>query len=137
MRISDWSSDVCSSDLHATISGGQRSGTEALRGSLRIAPIALRHQRASMNQFPRFVVRRRAAIRAHDKDFGERNGRSHAVWMTVDQRGFEICCAKGLRQTQHWIQIEIGREVLMERVYQYVQMSGVAVSFHKNKKHKK
>src|SRR3546814_2639662 len=44
-----------------------------------------------MKQFPRFVVRRMAAIRAHDKDFGERNGRSHAVWMTVDQRGFEIC----------------------------------------------
>src|SRR3546814_5549291 len=35
MRISDWSSDVCSSDLHRRYRGGMRQGVAARRRDLR------------------------------------------------------------------------------------------------------
>src|SRR3546814_12125544 len=65
MRISDWSSDVCSSDLRIARQGrgaGRRAWRGGGRGELQRAPAAARAQ-AGVGQDARRVSRLRAALR--------------------------------------------------------------------------
>src|SRR3546814_4477939 len=71
LRISDWSSDVCSSDLH---------------------------KRPAMDQFARLVVGSNAAVGATDEDFRIRDRAAHRGRMAGDQRGVEIGRTKCLGQ---------------------------------------
>src|SRR3546814_20098498 len=105
MRISDWSSDVCSSVLHRGRPAGDRGGD---------AP----HHRARRTADPRGVDAR-AIDRALDEAGRNLQGR-------VGRR------ASRRRGTER-LQSEIGRSPCRERVCQYVKIRVIAGSFKKKK----
>src|SRR3546814_13748815 len=124
MRISDWSSDVCSSDLKAVEPDGARRGRDPF-GPLRLDLPLIAPQ-------PRLMgvgdVDMRAVGRQADAVIGHR--------MTVDRRdrrpvgqGAEqpACGADAVRAFAQ----ATGRASVRERVWTYVWISVVAVAFKK------
>src|SRR3546814_12026004 len=111
MRISDWSSDVCSSDLELDLGHAQKGAADTVPGIVRHA-----------------VVEHRAAVAAQlDRALGA--VLMKAVALQGDHR-------VGMRQLGHALRIQIGRASCRERVCQYVSISVVAGSFKKKKKKK-
>src|SRR3546814_14991170 len=78
MRISDWSSDVCSSDLidHADVARPHPAVDEDLCILFRPPPITLHHLRTAKGDFPRLArrgaFRRVLAVHQHDAGAGQR-----------------------------------------------------------------
>src|SRR3546814_13263195 len=119
MRISDWSSDVCSSDLfESRVAGVTRAEPMTVFREHRLIDRREDHSRRLPNDT---IIRRRDAQWAH----------------------FTI--ALGDIDPPHWTravtafrhaldQTEIGRASCRERVCQYVKISVVAVSLKKKKK---
>src|SRR3546814_10543599 len=105
MRISDWSSDVCSSDLLGGLAQARRFGEHGF-------------QKLQRNDFATFVDHRVDARHADVLEHGE---------------VLDIGLAKGHPETDapDFGQVEIGRASCRERVCQYVYISVVAVVFKK------
>src|SRR3546814_14471793 len=97
MRISDWSSDVCSSDLHIA-----RNHVEA--GSLAGAVGAYERQDLAFLDFERHPIDSRQTAKALDQVFYFKN---------LHGSGLLLCQRLDLAQ-------EIGRASCRERVCQYV-----------------
>src|SRR3546814_20818453 len=117
MRISDWSSDVCSSDLYP--------------GETIVSVLGIRHQESS--------GRATTPISKTDTKLARANGTNGILWhpsihLTTDQV-FQYHHEHAL--TLHEAYEEIGRASCRERVCQYVKISGVAVSLNKKKKKNK
>src|SRR3546814_16196168 len=117
MRISDWSSDVCSSDLRESIGFVNLHLIEARRPAACFAAIqgvargAYGEPRIWSGQ-PQQVLRRELDFPNHVlRRFGERDA--------IPQAGF------------HRIPEQIGSEACRERVCQYVSISVVAVTLKK------
>src|SRR3546814_11365320 len=100
MRISDWSSDVCSSDLERAITLGQIADILQARGDLDGA-LRIRHE----DELP--IYEKLGDVRSQAITLG---------------RIADVLQARGDLD-------EIGRGARRERVWQYVLISGVATSF--------
>src|SRR3546814_3607469 len=100
MRISDWSSDVCSADLAARLCGGLCRGASDLLQLWRLRPDDLRrpHSVGDVPHLPRVGAPLRKARRMTDDYDPAEDGR----------RSYELAIA------------EIGRASCRERVCQYV-----------------
>src|SRR3546814_14475492 len=112
MRISDWSSDVCSSDLIAA----------------RAVGIATR----AFEEAIRYSQERQA--------FGKPIAQHQAIQLKLAQMATKTEAARLLMiqaaQAKDRGEREIGRASGRERVWQYVSNAGAAVSFKKKKRHK-
>src|SRR3546814_18719290 len=116
MRISDWSSDVCSSDLLAANGSVQRpyfGGNERERGRFRrVAAIKVADQRRVQIS----LARKRRPIGIHPAP-----KRAHPLaYMLADD---EIAAADLAQLPVHVVDVElgqIGRAPCRERVWQYV-----------------
>src|SRR3546814_14906998 len=126
MRISDWSSDVCSSDLQA-IAAHRRVGADDARG-----PQACARPDAGALFYD--AVRSYAdsggymGCRCNDRA-GMNAGFQALQSVAVEPLGQQGVHEVGLA-AQHW---QIGRASCRERGWQYVEISGVAVSLKKKK----
>src|SRR3546814_11605200 len=114
MRISDWSSDVCSSDLVHDI----LSDRSQVRESRRIALHACLPGMEQRNVGPQLAVKP-CCLEAsfHVLRFFRRKGRKRTYARVPAAR---LCCAAGLCIQED----EIGRASCRERVCQYVKISG-------------
>src|SRR3546814_15960851 len=108
MRISDWSSDVCSSDLH-------RMGLRAARRPAAAAAIAGRRR----------PVARRARLLFRKPPRRDRQGEADAglaAALSILSRGNEggarLISCKGAKRAER---AEIGRAPCRERVWKYVE----------------
>src|SRR3546814_14874293 len=142
MRISDWSSDVCSSDLAA-----HRVAGEPLRAARKTAfPAAERRRREQAAREQRRVAEHRHAIgegigpgaRRHlvDEAFGEEGG--VAVGIAAPARGRQAAVGGAMIDRMMRDRIErrgakIGREWCRGRVSQYEEIP-VAAGYLKKKK---
>src|SRR3546814_12680249 len=113
MRISDWSSDVCSSDLRVTLEITDAARAQSLPLNQEALIIALRN------------LVENAAL----------HGPEHGV-VTVDaeQEGFAIKDRGGGIAPEDAAKMQIGRASGRERVCQYVLIPVVAVSLINKKK---
>src|SRR3546814_19809111 len=112
MRISDWSSDVCSSDLAVGFVEDQRLDLRKIDGALaNMVKQAARRGDDNLGALRQLLDLRRDADAAKDQD--------------------------GAHMRQMLAVGEIGRAACRERVCQYVLISGVAVSLKKQKEKKK
>ena len=92
---------VTGPDRHAAMTGRRRSRPEPFRSALRILPIALRHQRAAMDQFAFLPRRGDGAIVPDHQHFGEGNRLAHRSRVRVHQCRVEERGAECLGQAIH------------------------------------
>src|SRR3546814_15007239 len=117
MRISDWSSDVGSSDLHVDVALGDFDGLVDEDDAHLGAHDALRLVEAAHDDAGAVVV-------------AERRGLSRTAPVEVHE-----ACPDGL--DSHLVTEEIGRASCRERMCQYVYIPGVAGQLKKKKKENK
>src|SRR3546814_16508077 len=124
MRISDWSSDVCSSDLNRAARGGA-AGLAPLSRSRQSRGGGQRGNRAADR------ARRGSGRRKHGADRVERApGRAEAA--VLPDRIWHRRGGGGDRARRG---AAIGRAACRERVWQYVSISEVAVALKKKKQY--
>src|SRR3546814_13337787 len=120
MRISDWSSDVCSSDLHHH--GAARRRRIDDDGFLVAAAAGGQHQRHRQHG-------------KHDRDFrpgSDRHDVTSSFWQ-ITASATEIAeMARG--RTRGRVKVMIGRGSGRERVWQYVELRVVPVTIKKKNK---
>src|SRR3546814_11333783 len=123
MRISDWSSDVCSSDLHAT--AGNRPAVRDHRLHPALALLEADHRLppdlAAQAQEAAGQFLHEAEVVHRVPDIG------------IEHRPLEDRCEARLELPQ-FLRLQIGRASWRERVCPYVSISVVAVSLKKKKK---
>src|SRR3546814_20040721 len=127
MRISDWSSDVCSSDLARFAQGGEFFGRSAEdRG---VAAFQAYHALPGGRRFDQHRVDRALVFRMAARPFADaahlgpgRPQREHAV---ANEPVVEK--DNGAPNQSHRINSPIGRALCRERLWQYVYSSGVDI----------
>src|SRR3546814_13127238 len=131
MRISDWSSDVCSSDLDRSLRGDRRADGQGrcLRHPGRRRGV---RQQAFRELFGRHGL---AAVRDRAPAAAVRNRAARQLDRGAGRMSEEILVNVTPRETRvAVVENEIGRASCRERVGQYVSSSGVAGSLKKKKK---
>src|SRR3546814_6466602 len=129
MRISDWSSDVCSSDLSCAQKGDERSKEFIYKQCYGyVRAITMRYVR---NEYDAEELTNESFMRAFGKivsfssnDSGERFEKSFRAWLARIAVNISI---DFLRAQKQFVALEIGRAWCRERVCRYVWISVVAV----------
>src|SRR3546814_19362733 len=121
MRISDWSSDVCSSDL---LKKALSDGEAALSGKQ-----ADEKQRLHAKKAVKAATTKLARL---EKGLAKAPGTIAYARKRLDKPATEMATTPGPARDAH-IPPEIGRASCRERVCQYVSISVVAVSLQKKK----
>src|SRR5690606_4609261 len=75
---------------NAAIARRRRCWAESFGSALCVLPIALRNQRAAMDQFALLPIRRHIAVIADHQNLGMGDSFAHRCRVTVDQRWIEI-----------------------------------------------
>src|SRR3546814_18084815 len=133
MRISDWSSDVCSSDLCAKSGAGHvflRIPDIALRAQIRDTEIAAEHFRC--HPFNELVERR---SRQRHIERQEVTPETTCVGHAQENLAQRIGEQEDVAEMDDAVEVvaQNGRASCRERVLQYVQITVVAVSLQTNK----
>src|SRR3546814_21197172 len=126
MRISDWSSDVCSSDLGIDIAGEQRGDTpgitfdhllgDACPGLFRtpVAVIAVDHQMVAVYPFDQLVGARADDRLARVEILGDGRGK---FLLHAEDPGHELGRASCRERVCHYVSIEVVVVTLTKHIH--------------------